>query len=65
LLHFNVTAHPSSEWTAQQMVGAFAWDNAPRYLLHDRDSIYEGSLRQSNRLTVSNGFDRQLSPAEG
>ncbi len=45
LLHFNVTAHPTSEWTAQQLVEAFPWDSAPRYLLHDRDSIYEGSFR--------------------
>jgi putative transposase len=49
LLHFNVTAHPTSEWTAQQMVEAFPWDHAPRYLLHDRDSIYEGSFRKRVR----------------
>jgi putative transposase len=49
LLHFNVTAHPTSEWTAQQLVEAFPWGSAPRYLLHDRDSIYEGSFRQRVR----------------
>ncbi len=49
LLHFNVTAHPTSEWTAQQLVEAFPWGGAPRYLLHDRDSIYEGSFRQRVR----------------
>ncbi len=49
LLHFNVTAHPTSEWTAQQIVEAFAWDKAPRYLLHDRDSIFEGSFHQRIR----------------
>lgn len=49
LLHFNVTAHPTSEWTAQQMVEAFPWDHAPRYLLRDRDSIYEGSFRKRVR----------------
>ncbi len=49
LLHFNVTAHPTSEWTAQQLVEAFPWDSAPRYLLHDRDSIYEGAFRQRVR----------------
>ena len=46
LVHFNVTAYPTSEWTTQQIVEAFSWGNAPRYLLHDRDSIYEGSFRQ-------------------
>jgi transposase InsO family protein len=40
VIHFNVTAHPTSEWTAQQLAEAFPWDTAPRYLLHDRDSIY-------------------------
>ena len=49
LLHFNVTAHPTSEWTAQQLVEAFPWGNAPRYLLHDSDSIYEGPFRQRVR----------------
>jgi transposase InsO family protein len=49
LLHFNVTAHPTSEWTAQQIAEVFPWDSAPRYLLHYRDSIYEGSFRQRVR----------------
>ena len=40
IVHFNVTQHPSAEWTAQQMVDAFPWDSAPRYLLRDRDQIY-------------------------
>src|SRR5215831_19942470 len=42
---FNVTSHPSSEWTAQQMVEALPWDNVPRYLLRDRDAIYGESFR--------------------
>ena len=45
LLHFNVTSHPSSEWTAQQIVEALPWDNVPRYLLRDRDAIYGESFR--------------------
>jgi len=45
VIHFNVTAHPSSEWTACQIAEAFPWDSAPRYLLHDRDSIYGGPFR--------------------
>jgi transposase InsO family protein len=49
LLHFNVTAHPTAEWTAQQITEAFPWDSAPRYLLHDRDSIYGGPFRQRLR----------------
>jgi len=49
LLHFNVTAHPTAEWTAQQITEAFPWDSAPRYLLHDRDSIYGDPFRQRVR----------------
>jgi hypothetical protein len=38
VLHFNVTEHPTAEWTAKQLLQAFPWDTAPRYLLRDRDS---------------------------
>ena len=40
VVHFNVTDSPSAKWTAQQMVEAFPWDTAPRYLLRDRDGVY-------------------------
>ena len=45
-LHFNVTANPGSEWTAQQLVEAFPWDTAPRYQLRDRDGNYGEYFRQ-------------------
>jgi hypothetical protein len=40
VVHFNVTRHPTARWTAQQIVEAFPYDTAPRYLLRDRDRIY-------------------------
>ena len=40
LIHHAVTAHPTAEWIAQQIVEAFPWDQAPEYLLRDRDSLY-------------------------
>ena len=46
VIHFNVTANPTAEWTAQQIVEAFPWDTAPKYLLRDRDSIYGGWFRR-------------------
>ena len=46
VFHFNVTAHPSMNWTAQQVVEAFPWDTLPRYLLRDRDSIYGSVFRE-------------------
>lgn len=39
-VHFAVTEHPSTEWTARQLLEAFPWDSAPRYLLRDRDGSY-------------------------
>ena len=45
VLHFNVTEHPTAEWTAMQLGQAFPWDTAPRYLLRDRDRIYGNAFR--------------------
>jgi transposase InsO family protein len=46
ILHFGVTAHPTAEWTAQQLREAFPWDTAPRYLLRDRDRIFGDDFTQ-------------------
>jgi hypothetical protein len=40
VLHFNVTDSPTAFWTGQQIIEAFPWDTAPKYLLRDRDGIY-------------------------
>lgn len=40
VVHFNITAHPTREWTAQQLREAFSWDKAPRFLLRDREGCY-------------------------
>jgi transposase InsO family protein len=40
ILHFAVTAHPTAEWTAQQLREAFPWDSGPRFLRRDRDRIF-------------------------
>jgi putative transposase len=41
IVHGNVTAPPTAQWTAQQVVEAFPWDEASRYLLRDRDRVYD------------------------
>ncbi|MCO6436670.1 MAG: hypothetical protein J5J06_06235 [Phycisphaerae bacterium] len=38
--HFNVSSHPTAEWTAQQVVEAFPFDEVPRFLIRDRDGVY-------------------------
>jgi len=35
-----VTAHPTAEWIARQLTEACGWDQAPTYLLRDRDQVY-------------------------
>jgi putative transposase len=46
VVHFNVTEHPTAQWTAQQRVEAFPWNETPQYLLRDRDRIYGTSFRR-------------------
>jgi putative transposase len=46
IVHCNITEHPTAQWTAQQIVEAFPWDTAPRYLLRDSDAIYGEHVQQ-------------------
>ena len=46
VVHFNVTAHPTAQWIAQQVVEAFPWDTAPRYMIRDRDMIFDTWFRE-------------------
>jgi hypothetical protein len=39
-IHFNVTQSPTAVWSGQQMIEAFPWDTAPRYMIRDRDKKY-------------------------
>jgi putative transposase len=46
IAHIAVTEHPTTAWTAQQMIEAFPEDTAPRWLVRDRDAIYSGEFRR-------------------
>jgi len=46
IVHFNVTTHPTAEWTAQQLREALPFDQVPRYLLRDRDGILGSEFRR-------------------
>ena len=39
-LSFGVTESPTAEWISCQITEAFPWDQAPRYLIRDRDTLY-------------------------
>src|SRR5256886_9027353 len=41
IVHVAVTAHPTAAWAAQRFREAFPWDQAPRYLIRDRDRAYQ------------------------
>jgi transposase InsO family protein len=58
ILHFNVTAHPTAEWTGQQLWEAFLFDQLPRYLLRDRDAIFGHDFR---RQVIDMGIQEVLS----
>jgi transposase InsO family protein len=63
ILHFNVTAHPTAEWTAQQLRNAFPWDSAPRYLLRDGDRISgDNFTRQVHEMGVEQVLCAPRSP---
>ena len=60
VLHFNVTAHPHAMWISQQLVEAFPFEAAPRFLIRDGDGKYgEDVLR---RITSMGIEDTQTSP---
>ena len=46
IVHFNVTEHPTAEWTAQQLVEAFPWELPQKYLLRDCDAIFGAHFRK-------------------
>ena len=63
LVHFNATEHPTAEWTARQLLEACAQEEAPRYLIRDRDHVYgERFCRQAQALDVQEVVTAPRSP---
>ena len=63
VVHFNVTDHPTAAWTAAQLMQAFPWDTAPRYLLRDRDRIYGDPFRiQAANMLITEVLTAPRSP---
>jgi transposase InsO family protein len=55
-----VTAHPTAEWIAQQITEAFPWNQAPLYLIRDRDGIYVAAV--TRRLRAMGIRDKPIAP---
>jgi transposase InsO family protein len=61
LVWIDVTQHPTAEWIARQLTEAFPWDEAPRYLIRDRDRSYgELALRRLHAMGIR---DKPIAPA--
>jgi putative transposase len=46
ILQCNVTSHPTAEWTLQQFREGLSGEEAYRFVVHDRDSIFSAELDQ-------------------
>jgi transposase InsO family protein len=60
LVWINVTAKPTAEWIARQVTEAFPWDDAPQYLIRDRDRIYGTTV--TRRLRAMGVRDKPIAP---
>tara|TARA_R110002096_G_scaffold427984_1_gene639096 strand:- start:2137 stop:3153 length:1017 start_codon:yes stop_codon:yes gene_type:complete len=60
IVSFGVTSHPTSEWVARQITNAFPWDEAPEYLIRDRDGAFGLAVQQ--RLDALDIRDSPTSP---
>jgi transposase InsO family protein len=61
LVWINVTTNPTVEWIARQLTEAFPWNEAPPYLIRDRDRIYGAVV--TRRLRATGIRDRPIAPA--
>jgi transposase InsO family protein len=61
LVWINVTKNPTAEWIARQLTEAFPWNDAPHYLIRDRDRIY-GTLVMG-RIRAMGIRDKPTAPA--
>jgi transposase InsO family protein len=61
LVWISVTTHPTAEWVARQITEAFPWNEAPRYMIRDRDRIYGAIV--TRRLRAMGIRDRPITPA--
>jgi transposase InsO family protein len=61
LVWISVTTHPTAEWVARQITEAFPWNEAPRYMVRDRDRIYGAVV--TRRLRAMGIRDKPITPA--
>ena len=63
LVHFNVTEHPTAEWTARQLIEGCGQEESPRHMIRDRDQVYgERFSRQARLLDIREAVIAPRSP---
>jgi putative transposase len=62
VMHVAVTDHPTAAWTAQQLREAFPWDEAPRYLLRDRDHAFKAWANTATAMDIHEILTAPRSP---
>jgi hypothetical protein len=60
LVWINVTPNPTADWIARQITEAFPWNDAPRYLIRDRDRVYGATVM--HRLRAMGIRDKPIAP---
>ena len=60
LVWINVTSNPTAEWIACQITEAFPWNEAPRYLIRDRDCVYGAAV--TRRMRTMGIRDKPIAP---
>jgi transposase InsO family protein len=62
IVHVAVTEHPTAAWAAQQLREAFPWDQAPRYLLRDRDHAFHTWANTATAMDIQEVLTAPRSP---
>ena len=60
LISLSITDHPTAEWIARQITDAFPWDEAPDYMVRDRDKCYGHAV--TKRLAAMGIRDHPIAP---
>src|SRR5262249_27640444 len=61
LIWVNATTNPTADWIARQLSEAFPWNEAPQYVIRDRDCIYGAVV--TRRLRAMGIRDKPIAPA--
>ena len=62
IVHVTVTEQPTAAWTGQQIREAFPWEQAPRYLVRDRDHAFAAWANTATTMGIEEVLTAPRSP---